>query len=102
MATRHRGAGVDQISVIVFSGALALIPFGVANAAGPFDESAINFRIRHCDTVIQPLRPLAEKGDPTAQLCLGLAYADGLYGLPKDDALAVVWYRKAGERPRGL
>ena len=39
----------------------------------------------------------AEKGDSTAQYFLGAMYAKG-EGVPKDNAEAVKWFRKAAEQ----
>ncbi len=39
----------------------------------------------------------AQRGDVTAQFNLGLAYATGL-GVPRDDAEAARWYRRAAEQ----
>jgi len=47
--------------------------------------------------VIRELRAKATAGDANAQNNLGFLYADGR-GVPKDDALAVAWYRKAAEQ----
>lgn len=41
--------------------------------------------------------PLAEKGSSAAQLFVGFMYDRG-QGVPKDDASAADWYRKAAER----
>lgn len=42
-------------------------------------------------------RPLAEAGDPDAQYNMGQAYRAG-QGVPKDEAIAVDWFRKAAEQ----
>jgi uncharacterized protein len=39
----------------------------------------------------------AEQGDAEAQYSLGLMY-DNSKGVPKDDAQAAIWYRKAAEQ----
>ena len=46
----------------------------------------------------------AESGDDGVAAYLGLMYEKGLGGLPKDDAQAVSWYRKAADAgdPRGM
>jgi serine/threonine-protein kinase len=41
------------------------------------------------------LIPAADRGDPAAQNALGVKYAAGEDGLPRDDLKAVEWYRKA-------
>lgn len=42
-------------------------------------------------------RPLAEQGDPEAQLNIGLMYEMG-WGLPRNLDSAASWYRKAAEQ----
>jgi serine/threonine protein kinase/TPR repeat protein len=39
--------------------------------------------------------PAADRGDPAAQNALGLKYATGADGLPRDETKAVEWYTKA-------
>ncbi len=41
---------------------------------------------------------LANRGDPAAQNALGVKYADGLDGTPRDDGKAVEWYKKAANQ----
>ena len=48
-------------------------------------------------TALREWQPLAEQGNPGAQILLGSMYADGK-GVPKDDRQAVAWYRKAAEQ----
>ena len=43
------------------------------------------------------VRQMAERGDADAQYALGDMYANG-QSVPKDDAQAVSWYRKAAEQ----
>ena len=43
---------------------------------------------------IPKLQAMAEGGDASAQLSLGLAYQNGR-GVQQDDSIAVEWYRKA-------
>ena len=43
--------------------------------------------------------PLAERGNTSAKINLGLMYAKGR-GVKKDDVQAVQWYRKAAEQGR--
>ena len=40
----------------------------------------------------------AEQGDALAQTMLGSIYANGDFGVPKDDTEAVKWWRKAAEQ----
>ena len=46
---------------------------------------------------LREIKPLAEQGHADAQVALGLMYFLR-YGVPKDDAKAVKWYRRAAER----
>ena len=46
---------------------------------------------------IKALKPLAQKGDVSAQSHLGFMYSTGA-GVPKDDAEAINWVRKAAEQ----
>jgi TPR repeat protein len=49
------------------------------------------------DTALRAWRPLAEQGDPGAQLNLGFMYDNG-YGVPQDYKEAIKWYRRAAEQ----
>jgi TPR repeat protein len=42
-------------------------------------------------------QPLAEQGDPDAQAGLGALYLGG-YGIARDEAAAMTWFRKAAEQ----
>jgi hypothetical protein len=46
--------------------------------------------------LLRDTRGKADKGDPIAQFELGTMYANGV-GIPKDDAEAVIWFRRAAE-----
>ena len=46
---------------------------------------------------LDELRALAEQGDATAQVNLGVRYANGR-GVPQDDTEAVRWYRLAADQ----
>jgi TPR repeat protein len=48
-------------------------------------------------TAMREIQPLAEQGNVSAQLNLGLMYAKG-QGVPKDGAEAVKWYRLAAKQ----
>jgi hypothetical protein len=49
------------------------------------------------DTALREWRPLAEQGNPGAQLNLGFMYDNG-YGVPQNYKEAIKWYRKAAEQ----
>src|SRR5262245_3026661 len=44
------------------------------------------------------LRAKAQRGDAKAQFGFGVAFANGDFGLAKDDVESVKWYRKAAEQ----
>jgi TPR repeat protein len=52
----------------------------------------------HDRELVADLRAKAEEGDIHAQVELGRAFFLGLFGLRKDDAESVKWYRMAAER----
>ena len=53
------------------------------------------------ETAVNEWRPLAEQGDATAQLLLGVMYDEGL-GVPQDHAEAVRWFLLAAEQGEAL
>jgi TPR repeat protein len=57
--------------------------------------SAASARLSSSD--VSQLQAKAEAGDASSQVALGSAYRDG-DGISQNDALAVVWYRKAAEQ----
>lgn len=71
--------------VSVFLGLLAMPP--IASSAMPPEEAKI----------IQGYKAKAEKGDPEAQVILGVCYSIG-NGVEKDFVQAVFWYRKAAQQ----
>ena|SRR5215469_10919155 len=48
-------------------------------------------------TALRILRPLADQGNPDAQVFIGMSYEFG-DGIAKDTKEAINWYRKAAER----
>ena len=72
--------------IALFLCAASLLP--QAMAATPADVARKSFQ----ETKIK-----AEKGDAAAQFALGLMYDVG-QGVPKDEAEAVKWYRKAADQ----
>ncbi|MDR3424661.1 MAG: phospholipase D-like domain-containing protein [Alphaproteobacteria bacterium] len=45
---------------------------------------------------------LAEQGNPKGEAMLGMAYQDGDFGLPKNAAVSMNWYRKAADQREPL
>ena len=67
----------------------------------PYQDVEAAMQRQDYATVLQLLRPLAERGDARAESGIGLMY-DYDHGVPKDDAEAAQWYRKAGEQGYAL
>jgi TPR repeat protein len=47
------------------------------------------------------LKKAADQGDVGIQNYLGNLYSDGMWGVPKDEARAAAWYRKAADQVIG-
>ena len=71
---------------LLFSGAASASP-GAELARRDYDRG--NYAV-----ALQKAQPLAEAGDPAAQMLLGMMYADG-HGVTKDDVQSWQWYWKA-------
>lgn len=65
--------------------------------AGPFEDATAAYNRGDYTTAFGIRMEFAEQGDPAAQVLVGLMYARG-HGVPRDDAQAVQWYRKAAEQ----
>jgi TPR repeat protein len=65
--------------------------------AGSFEDGVTAFNRRDYATAVKLWRPLAEQGNPNAQVRLGDIYLDGL-GVPQDYAEMAKWYRLAAEQ----
>jgi TPR repeat protein len=70
---------------------------GAALAQGGLDEAMAAYRSQDYVKAVQLLRPLAEKGDRTAQFRLGALYAEGK-GVARDDKIALGWFEKSAEQ----
>jgi uncharacterized protein len=79
-------------------GALILaIGFAGSVAAGPFEDGVDAVQSGDYATALRLIRPLAERGDPHAQIILGFMYGMG-QGVTQDYGAMVVWLRKAAEK----
>ena len=65
--------------------------------AADFQQGLKAFQSGDFKTALQVWRSLAEQGDASAQLILGIMYAKG-EGVAKDNTQALYWYRKAAEQ----
>ena len=66
-------------------------------AAGQLEDAWVALRKSDCASALNIWRPLAEQGDAAAQTGLGILYDNGC-AVPKDAALALVWYSKAADQ----
>ncbi len=60
-------------------------------------EGWMAYEKQHYVTALRELRPLAEAGNKTAQMLLGLMYTNG-EGVPKNRIEAIKWYRLAADQ----
>jgi TPR repeat protein len=75
-----------------------LLPYIVIGTAfARLDEGRDALEKGDYATALSELRPLADQGNPTAQVLLGDMYLTG-QGVPQDDKQAVEWFRKAAEQ----
>jgi TPR repeat protein len=75
-----------------------MIVAGVAPAlAGPLEDGEAALKAKDYATALKLLTPLANKGEPTAQLDLGEMYRLG-HGVPEDAHAASAWTNKAAEQ----
>ena len=73
-----------------------------SSGPGSLDEAMAAYKARDFPKARKLLLPLANQGNATAQLLIGDMYHFGR-GVPKDDAVAYSWNRKAAEQgdPKG-
>ena len=74
--------------------------FSAGSAWADWDDGVAAMKRGDFATAYQELLPLALQGDARAQSLIGSIYREGL-GVPKNDAEAAKWYRKAAGRRAG-
>src|SRR5664279_695689 len=79
--------------------ALFILGLGLSGpaAAAELDDAVAAAHRGEYAAALEHLSPLAEKGDPRAQFDVGFMHAFG-WGLPRNAAEAISWYRKAAEQ----
>ena len=79
--------------------ALLILTFGLAAPAmaAELDDAVAAAHGGDYATALRRLSPLADKGDARAQFDIGFMHAYG-WGLPRNPAEAIAWYRKAAEQ----
>ena len=85
-----------RIKIFLAGSLFALGPPHVA-AAGPLEDAQEAFRHGDYSAAQRIVRPLAEQGDPKAEVALGSIYAFGT-GVPQDSAVAMSWFKKAADQ----
>lgn len=85
---------VCAVSAVVIAAVLVL---ATPSAQADFDDGMEAFNRSDFETALKEWQPLAEQGDPRAQLEMGRLYISG-NGVPQDDAEAARWYRLAAEQ----
>ena len=85
---------MNRLRAIAILTALVLFPCGLARAQSSSQASARK-------KTIEDLKEIAYAGDVAAQVQLGVIYLTG-DGVPRDDAEAVKWLRKAAEQDNPL
>lgn len=71
-----------------------VLSFALPVAAGPLEDADKAVRRHDYATALRLIRPLAEKGDASAQYDLGVFYDNGL-GVPQDHVQALMWFNLA-------
>jgi len=75
----------------------AFVLMGVSGCTKTIEEGREAYKKGDYKTAYRIFKPLAERGDVGAQISLGEMHKRG-QGVPKDDAGALEWYRKAADQ----
>jgi TPR repeat protein len=70
---------------------------GALARAGPLQDAQAAYDRGKYAVALDLWQPLAEQGDPDAQAALGNLYLGG-YGVARDEAAAMAWFRKAADQ----
>jgi hypothetical protein len=76
---------------------VAVLLFASSAFAGVLEDAIAAYDQKDYATALRLVQPLAEKGDATAQVRLGIVYGEGT-GVPHDAAEALKWVRKAADQ----
>jgi uncharacterized protein len=85
-----------------FAGRILILAFMILALVGPataaeLDDAVAAAHRGEYATALRRLAPLAEKGDARAQFDIGFMHAYG-WGVQRDQAAAIPWYRKAADQ----
>ena len=84
-------------SIVLSCAAILCLALAGTATAGPFEDAKAAYGRGDWATALSALRPLADKGEATAQAYLGAMYFSG-EGVPQDVATAMAWLRKAADQ----
>jgi len=85
------GAGRPGRSILTF------LTFALSRTAGPLEDTNAALQRGDYATAYALARPLADRGIAVAQLVLGVMHGGG-HGVPRDDAEAANWHRRAADQ----
>ena len=88
---------IKKLSVTICLIISLLIGTSGLNWSADFNKGLVAARSGDYATALREWTSLAEQGDATAQINLGVMYEDGI-GIPKDLKIAVKWYKIAAEQ----
>jgi TPR repeat protein len=96
-ASTHRrprqASGMRHLERVCIAAAMLVVVAGAVRA-DPLEDGKTAYLANDYTRAFEILKPLAEQGDADAQITLGIMYDYG-QGVPRDDAIATEWYRKA-------
>ncbi len=84
-----------RLLLLVLAASLGALPG--ARAAGPMDEALAAYEDGNFPRAAALLGPLAERGDPRAQLKLGMLYYMGK-GVPESEQAALTWLKRSADQ----
>jgi uncharacterized protein len=88
---------MQRLLHFLFATSLALGASSVVPAKANFADAQAAFERGDYQTAYAEYLRLAQTGDSNAETALGILYSDG-HGVPKDQSVAVTWFRKAAEK----
>ncbi len=94
---REREGMHDMKKALLFAMMMTATPAAWAGDNADLDRGLAAYEARDYARALEYLRPLAKKGDASAQHFLGVMYEHG-YGVEQDDAKAARWIHKAARQ----
>src|SRR5262245_9634805 len=88
--------GMNRVLKAAVAALVLAVSLAGSAAAGPLEDAAVAYKAGDYEAALRLTRPLAEHGDASAQVVLGVMYAQG-QGVPQNYAEALKWFREAAE-----